>query len=94
MKKDAQNPEQSKKKIKNELRTTYDNFKKSYSGITSTWRKTFMNDSEYQSFMKAHSYAPSDEVPLKYHKKIDILKEMIDNQIRLVKELEGKRAKS
>ncbi|MER0442796.1 hypothetical protein [Emticicia sp. W12TSBA100-4] len=71
----------------NELRAVYDNAKKFYPQVATTWKKNCLTEAEYQSFMKIESYKDSDEVPLKYHKKIEQLRNLISNQARLVREL-------
>lgn len=72
-------------KKKNELRAAYDNAKTFYSGIVTTWKKDFISDADYQSFMRTYSFLPPDEVPQKFHIKIGILKSMISNHADLVR---------
>ena len=76
----------------NELRAVYDNAQQFYREIVTTWKKNCLSDSEYQSFMKIESYKDSDDVPLKYHKKIETLRTMISNHARLVRELQTPQA--
>lgn len=71
----------------NELRAVYDNAKKFYQQVVTTWKKNCLTDAEYQSFIRIESYKHTDEVPMKYHKKIEILRTMVSNQARLVREL-------
>lgn len=73
----------------NELRAVYDNAKKFYPQVATTWKKNFLSESEYQSFIRIESYKHPDEIPLKYHKKIDVLRNMVSSQARIVRELQN-----
>lgn len=72
-------------KAKNELRIFYDNAKMHYKGITTQWKTLMLTSAEYQSFMRFYSYTPSEDVPKKFHDKVEKLKSMIDAQKQLVK---------
>ncbi|GAB3519441.1 hypothetical protein [Emticicia fontis] len=70
----------------NELRAVYDNAKKFYSGLVTTWKKDFISNADYQAFLRTYSFCPINEVPPKFTDKVTILRRMIDFHAQLVRE--------